>query len=368
MINSITVFILIVLFVAGTKCYPQESDNSISQVEIAGSQLLKLHSSIVNQDYNLYINIPRFFDDTTRTFPVIYLLDAQWDFTLLNAIYGEQYYDGFLPEAIIVGITWGGVNPDPDMLRRRDFTPTLDRQQPVGGGAEKFLSFIKNELIPFIDSKFRTKSGDRTLMGCSLGGLFTLYTLFNDTGLFNRYILTSPAIGWNNGVIFTYEKKYSEEGADIPVKVSMAVGGYENVNSFQSFVNNLKGKNCKGLELHSFVIDGIGHSGGKAEGFTRGLQFVFKRNSASLENSVLKKYTGTYENASRFQVTIRLEDNHLVYEVPGGGKMKLFASNKNDFYVIGQYLNIHFQNDYAGNTTGFKVETYGNTFSMRKVN
>ena len=107
---------------------------------------------------------------------------------MLNAIYGEQYYDGFLPEAIIVGITWGGVNPNPDILRRRDFTPTKEGNNPVGGDAGKFLSFIKNELIPFIDSKFKTKPRDRTLMGCSLGGLFTIYALFNETGLFNRYI------------------------------------------------------------------------------------------------------------------------------------------------------------------------------------
>ena len=365
--NFITVFILIILFVAGINCFSQESDDSIPEVEIAGTQLLKLHSSIVNQDYNLYINIPRFFDDTTRTFPVIYLLDAQWDFTLLNAIYGEQYYDGFLPEAIIVGITWGGVNPNPDILRRRDFTPTKEGNNPVGGGAGKFLSFIKNELIPFIDSKFKTKPGDRTLMGCSLGGLFTIYALFNETGLFNRYILTSPAIGWNNGVISTYEKKYSEEGADIPVKVSMAVGGYEDVNAFQKFVDNLKEKNYKGLDLNSFVIDGIGHSGGKAEGYTRGLQFVFSKGDVPVEPDTLKKYTGTYQIPTGFQAKIHLEDNHLSIEIPGNGNRILHASSESNFYIIGQYLKVHFRNDDEGNTTGLQVETYDNKFFMKKV-
>ena len=366
--NSIIILLLSILLLLGINCRAQSNNSSAPRVEIAGTQLLRIHSSIVNQDYDLYINIPRFFDDTSRTFPVIYLLDAQWDFTLLNAIYGEQYYDGFLPEAITVGITWGGINPNPDILRSRDFTPTKTMQSPISGGAEKFLLFINKELIPFIDSTFRTKPGDRTLMGSSLGGLFTLYTLFNEARLFNRYVLTSPAIRWNNGIISTYEKKYSEGGSDIPVKLSMAIGGYEDVNSFQSFVDNLKEKKYKGLDLNTFVIDGIGHSGAKAEGYTRGLQFVFKRTPVDIRTNILEKYTGTYHAAQGFKVNVRLDDNHLVAEIPGAGDVILYALNENEFYVIGLYLKVNFQINENGNTTGFEAESYSNKFTMKKIN
>jgi len=86
-------------------------------VEILGTQLRKIQSTIVGQDFDLLINLPRNYRDTTRPFPVIYLLDAQWDFPLLNAIFGEQYYDGFVPEIVTVGIAWGGRNPNYDSLR-----------------------------------------------------------------------------------------------------------------------------------------------------------------------------------------------------------------------------------------------------------
>ncbi len=357
----VSVFLLL-----GCNFYAQQSDDSIPEVKIAGTQLLQIHSSIVNQDYDLYINLPGNFD-TSQTYPVIYLLDAQWDFPLLNAIYGQEYYDGFIPAAIVVGITWGGVNPNPDILRSRDFTPTKTMQSPMGGGAEKFLSFIKTELIPFIDSKFRTIPGERTLMGSSLGGLFTLYTMFNETSLFNHYVLTSPAIGWDNAVISSYEKKYAEEGSEIPIRLYMAIGGYEDVNSFQKYADNLKEKNYKGLELQTFVLDGFGHSGGKAEGYSRALQYVFKIKPLILSDYILDQYVGTYEINPRVKINIIKEGNNLISEIPGGGRLKLNAESETDFFVIGQYLKAHFEKDKDGKVTGFQLEQYGGKQFIKKT-
>jgi len=353
-------------FMMGSNFYAQQSDDSIPEVKIAGTQLLQIHSSIVDQDYNLYINLPGNFE-ASKTYPVIYLLDAQWDFPLLNAIYGQEYFDGFIPAAIVVGITWGGVNPNPDILRARDFTPTKTMQSPMGGGAEKFLSFIKTELIPFIDSKFNTKPGERTLMGSSLGGLFTLYAMFNETSLFNHYVLTSPAIGWDRGIISSYEKKYAEEGSEIPVRLSMAVGGYEDVDSFQKFADNLKEKNYNGLALETFVLDGFGHSGGKAEGYSRGLQYVFKIKPLILSDYILDQYVGTYQINPLVKINVIKESNNLIGETPGGGRLKLNAESETDFFVIGQYLKAHFEKDKDGKVTGFQLEQYGGKQSVKKT-
>jgi hypothetical protein len=363
--NLIAILVLILITAIGNSLFAQENDVSIPQVEIAGTQLLKINSSIVNQEYNLYINLPRFFNDTSRTFPVIYLLDAQWDFPLLNAIYGEQYYDGFLPDAITIGITWGGENPNYDDLRRRDFTPTKIGQTLYSGGAEKFLAFIKEELIPFIDTEFRT-NGDRVLIGSSFGGLFTLYAMFNETELFNRYVLTSPATGWDNQVISSYEKKYSE-GSKIPVKLYMAIGGYEDVNAFQKFADNLKEKNYKGLELKTFVLDGIGHSGSKAEGYTRGLQFVFEKKPLMLNDEILEQYLGTYQINIELIIKISKEGKNLIAEIPGNQKMILYALNEKDFYVKGQYLFLHFNENESGKITGFQLRHFNGQEIFKKT-
>jgi len=59
--------------------YAQMKDASFvsPQLEIAGMQLLKITSSICNQEYVLYINLPRGYNDTTKTFPVLFLVNAQ---------------------------------------------------------------------------------------------------------------------------------------------------------------------------------------------------------------------------------------------------------------------------------------------------
>ena len=227
-----------------------DSLSSPPAVEIGGTQSLHFTSSIVGQEFDLYVNIPRDYQDTSKAFPVIYLLDGQWDFPLLNAIFGEQSYDGFIPGALVVGIAWGGKNPNYDMLRARDLTPSATKQAPTSGNAPKFLEFIKKELIPFVDARFRTKKDDRTLMGSSLGGLFTLYALFQETSLFNRYVLTSPAIGWDDGVIESYMKDYTPNKSQFPIKVFMAVGGLEgNERAFEKFADVLKAKKLEGLEI-----------------------------------------------------------------------------------------------------------------------
>jgi predicted alpha/beta superfamily hydrolase len=349
--------------------YSQMEKSSPPEVEIPGTQLLHITSSIMGQEYALYVNLPRYYDDTTRVFPVLYLLDAQWDFPLVNAVFGEQYYDGFVPEFITVGITWAGKNPNYDSLRAGDLTPTNIQQVPQSGKGAKFLSFIKEELVPFIDSEYRTKKDDRTLMGSSLGGLFTLYAMFNETELFNRYVLTSPALGWDTEVINTYEKAYAAQKSELPVKLFMAVGGYEGgVSSFQKFVDHLKARNYKGLDLQSRVLEGIGHSGSKAEGFARGLQAVFSRPSVEVSPDILKQYVGTYQLGPGPSIKISMENGQLILHAPDNSTLVLQAESEKDFYVKGVYLFIHFKKNDAGQVIGFHAKQFAGEMDLNRVN
>ncbi len=343
--------------------------SSPKQVEIAGTQVLHIKSVIVDQDYDLYINLPANYDnDKSKTYPVIYLLDAQWDFPLLNAIYGSQYYDGFIPGLIVVGITWGGKNPNPDLLRARDFTPTsISSQANLSGGAKKFISFIREELISFIDSKFRTTKNERTLMGSSLGGLFTLYALFNDTDLFNHYVLTSPAVSWDNGVLFNDEKSYAEKNSNLPVRVFMGIGEYEDPTYYQKFVDQVKSHNYTGLQFESKVLEGVGHSGGKAEGYPHGLQFVFAKPSLTLDDNILEQYAGEYEIMKGFNAKISVDNGKLVVQIPGQKKIVMNAESESDFYVTGYFLMLHFQKDTAGKVIGFQLEQYQSKRFVKKA-
>lgn len=337
-----------------------------SRVEIPNTQLLKITSSIVGQEYDLYVHLPRNYGSADQKHPVLYLLDAQWDFPLVTAIFGQQFYDGFLPGLVIVGITWGGKNPNHDSLRARDLTSTHVATLPHSGGAPQFLAFIKQELIPFVASKYRVTE-DRTLMGSSFGGLFTLYALFNETELFQRYILTSPALGWDNEGIYTFEKKWVEKKVQHPIKLFMAMGELEGVAGFQKFVDHLQARNYPGLSLQTRILENTGHSGTKAEGYTRGLQFVFAKPSLKLAPAILAQYLGAYRLNPEVEIQVSMENDRLVVLAPNNTKIMLHAETEKDFYVAGQYLFVHFKEDDTGKVAGFQLEQFSGKMFVTKI-
>jgi len=355
--------VILLIFLSGKDVFAQ----SFPEVKIAGSEVRKITSSIVKgQEYELQIMLPGGYANRDKKYPVLYLMDSQWDFPLLTALYGEQYYDGFIPEMIIVGVTWGGTRPNPDSLRARDYTPTKVNGSPQSGGADNFLSFIKNELFPFIETNYKADKNDRTLMGCSLGGLFSLYTLFTHADMFQRYVAASPAFGWDNEVLYQYEKKYFQNKSNAPAKLFMCLGGAEtSVPGFEKLTKQLNDRHYAALQMESRVLENTGHSGTKGEGFARGLQYVFKRPSLKLSAAVLNKFTGTYK-LEGMSVEIKEEQGGLVAYV-GGSRMVFYAASEKDFYSTAGFINVHFKEDEKGNVSGFQLDRYGSSEFVTKI-
>jgi predicted alpha/beta superfamily hydrolase len=338
------------------------------QVEIAGSQIKKFTSKIISgQQYVLQISLPSGYDKSNKKYPVVYLMDSQWDFPLLTALYGQQYYDGFIPELIIVGITWGGNHPNPDSLRARDYTPTNEKRLSQSGGADKFLSVMKDEVFPIIEDNYRINENDRTLVGCSLGGLFTMYTLFTHSAMFNRYVAASPAFMWDNNVLYKYEEQYHANASNPQAKIFMCVGGVEtSVPGFKKLTQFLNDRHYINLQIESKVLENTGHSGTKGEGYARGLQFVFKRDSLQLSSAVLNKYIGNYKMNDGTMIAIKNEDNNLVASAMNNN-LKLIAASETDFYITSSFLKIHFIKDDKGNVSGFQLDHYGSSVFASKI-
>lgn len=338
----------------------------IQRVEIPGSQLRTITSSVVpGQEYVLHISLPRGYESANKEYPVVYLMDSQWDFPLLTALYGEQYYDGFVPELIIVGVTWGGINPNHDSLRARDYTPANERSLPQSGGAANFLSFMKKELFPFIEANYKADANDRALVGCSFGGLFTLFALFTEPGLFQRYIAASPAFGWDAEGIYQYEKAYFDKKPAAPARLYMTMGGVERaVPGYNKLVKHLADRNYTNLQVKATVLENTGHSGTKGEGYTRGLQYVYERPSLKLADAVLDKYKGVYQLGNR-TVEIKKEEGQLALYFGNNNKYILYAASETDFYSTSEYLNARFKMD-NGSVEGFQLEQFGGSQFIAK--
>lgn len=344
------------------------ADAAGPEVQIPGTETRTLYSEIVGQEYRLQISLPPGYRDSGQRSPLVYLLDAQWDFPLVHAIIGEQYYDGFVPGLILVGLTWGGENPNPDVLRRRDFTPTEEAGAGDSGGGNNFLSFFEQELIPYIDKHYRT-SQNRTLMGSSLGGLFTLYALFTRPDLFDNFIATSPATPWDNGVIYSFEKGFSTRSAQHPSRLFIAASELEELyQPVMKLVDTLRSRDYPGLSWTSHVVTGSGHSGVKPDGNTRGLQFAFKRPDLALTGEDLKPYLGTYQSkGGAAEVRVSIQDGKLLVYSPFDGQSWIMkAQNKTHFYHEGAFLNVRMLLDDSGQVTGCVVQTFGNSEAFRK--
>jgi predicted alpha/beta superfamily hydrolase len=250
-------------------------------VAIPGSEVREMKSTSTGRSYDLYIHKPADFDQNKgKKYPVLYLLDGQWDFKLLDSVVGGLVYDKFMPDIVIVGITYSGDHPDYDALRAMDYTPSPRRDAEGNtrgtGEGPKFLKFLESELIPFMEANYRGDPARRILGGHSLGGLFTLYAMFSDPSLFWGYLCGSPAIPWGQDFVVKQEAAFAAKREDLPVRLFLAVGGAEElVTPDVRFIKTLSARRYDGLHWDARVIEGERHSGVKPEFYNRGLRFLF---------------------------------------------------------------------------------------------
>jgi pimeloyl-ACP methyl ester carboxylesterase len=235
------------------------------------------------------------------------------------------------------------------------------------GGADKFLSFMKNELFPFIETNYKADATNRTLMGCSLGGLITLYALFTQPELFTGYAAASPAIGWDREVMYKYEKEFAKKKLAHPVRVYMTIGDVERSRTaHEKFAANMTSKNYTSVSLVSKVLENTGHSGTKSETYSRGLQYIFERPKLNLDTPILNKYVGMYESVNGNKIEVKNENGNLSLYFSATNKYVLFAASENDFYSLAEFFNLQFKINTDG-VEGFQLNRYGSSQFIKKT-
>ncbi|EDP70388.1 hypothetical protein FBALC1_06513 [Flavobacteriales bacterium ALC-1] len=205
--------LIIVLCFLAFKAYSQENIKAIEKTPVIIGESVTFHSKILNQDRTLNIYLPQGYSaDSTKIYPVIYLLDGSVDedFIHISGLvqFGSFSWINMISETIVVGIS--------NIDRKRDFTfpTTIERDKkdfPTTGESEKFINFIENELQPYIESQYIVND-IKTIIGQSLGGLLVTEILFKKPDLFDNYIIISPSLWWDNQSLLKLEpKSYSSE-------------------------------------------------------------------------------------------------------------------------------------------------------------
>ena len=163
-----------------------------------------LHSQLLGEDRPLLIYLPESYADSPTTrYPVLYVLDGESHFLHVAGTVEFLARRGRIPEMIVVAVPntrdrGHDLTPTPSKTERVDDGRLLIEAAPTAGGADTFLRFFNEELIPTVDARYRTHPY-RVLMGHSFGALFAVHALVHKPESFQAYLAISPSLQWNSG-------------------------------------------------------------------------------------------------------------------------------------------------------------------------
>lgn len=245
----------------------------------------KIVSRQLKEERSIWIHLPENYHDKraiNHHYPVIYVLDAELNFLTVTGVQAALHRGGRSrkPDAIIVGIE----NTD----RTRDLTPTpavSERGHATltnSGGGERFVSFLEKELLPLVDSQFRT-SKRRVLIGHSFGGLTTINIFLKHTQLFSDYLAIDPSLWWDDSKLLTEAKEILQRSQFDHVGLFVASAGMEkNINPNHekrlSLPDMLKETTQPTLRWHYRRFDEENHGSVVLPALFYGLRFRYQDN------------------------------------------------------------------------------------------
>jgi predicted alpha/beta superfamily hydrolase len=264
---------------------------STEQASLPGTETHALYAKTNGQAYRIFVSLPDSYNkgDTVR-YPVLYLLDGNPFFSLLQSMQRFFVTGEEVPEMIIVGIGYpvkGVMESMP--YRTLDYTPTRDTafdnmltkelEMPItSGGAIAFLKTLKHDIFPLIEQRYKT-AGGRGFAGHSFGALFGTYVLFHEPGLFSKYLLSSISMPWDNGEMLQEEQQYYNAGnRSLAVQVFMSVGSREEFGMqplMHRLAASMRMHNYRGLVLSEHVLENETHTSAVTTSLNQGLRWLY---------------------------------------------------------------------------------------------
>ena len=257
---------------------------------LADTEVRTLTSSAVSgYEYGIWVALPSGYSESSERYPVLYFLDASNQFGIVVQTYRLLRAFNEVPPLVIVGIAH-----TKDFLsdRGRDFMPTsLTQEQvrekygngmagflPKTGGASAFLRFVRDEAIPFVEREYRVDPSVRGLFGHSAGGLFAAYALFNEPTLFNRVLIASSAVWWDDYEVMEDEERYARDHDQLEARVLATVGSNEGdliVGAWKALRDRLSSRGYRGMNFTALMFEGESHVSVPPVTYSKALRILF---------------------------------------------------------------------------------------------
>jgi predicted alpha/beta superfamily hydrolase len=213
-------------------------------------------SKFVGDSIKVDVSLPASYNNSHgKNFPIVYMTDGYWRTAEHDSIH-QMSDNKEIPEVVVVGIGYPN-DYDFNSIRVRDLVEK----------SSIFFQCIKEEVIPFVENKFRIDAANRTLWGSSYGGHFLIYAFtehIKQGGLFKNYICASAALNppHPHADLLNGEKLLWENSKNLPVNLYETVGGLETadfINSYSSIVNAIKAHDYKNFHFEYEVIPNTDH-------------------------------------------------------------------------------------------------------------
>lgn len=270
---------------AGTPARRNESNAAtpLDYLPALKGDYFKYDSTAVGRPFHIYVAFPeRYAENPEARYPVVYLLDGDSLFPIHATYHWFLHYDEGVPQAIVVGIAYGSFDPAINK-RGYDFSAPAADASSEQGGAPAFHDFLKKELIPEIDRRYRTDPDRRVLFGQSRGGYMVLYSAFTDPDLFWGRIASNPAFDPGRERFFSKPVSPTKEDLGLIVTSSEHDGPEGRRNALDWF-RRWDGRTDASWQLKTHTIDGGTHAADITNSYRAGMVWLFGR-GATLERS-----------------------------------------------------------------------------------
>lgn len=196
------------------------------------TEVHRLHSRVLQRDYELYLALPPPGRPGTR-YPMLFVTDAPVAFPVIHAMARRLGHEG--PQAqqmVLVGLSYA-LGDSPTVSRNRDYTPRQRASSAQDsslryGEAEAYVRFLREEVLPYLEAQVpQADPGRRYFAGHSYGGLFGAHVLLHHPDLFQRYILSSPSLWFDQGLVLREAEQLVARRSTLKAQVLLMAGAKE---------------------------------------------------------------------------------------------------------------------------------------------
>jgi predicted alpha/beta superfamily hydrolase len=256
-------------------------------VNLKNTEEFSIQSKFVKEEnYTIQVGLPADYLNSQRNYPVVIVLDGDKFFGIAKGFTDILAWGNEIQKVITIGIAYNTNDKEWWEKRTRDFTNCPDtingKNFPKNmGGADNFAKFIKAELFPAIQTKYRANIDSTAIIGMSFGAMFCTYILFTQPDLFYKYIIVAPSLIWCEKNILKLENSFSKINKKLDKMVYLPYGLNDNkkwiIEPTNELMDQIQKHNYEGLKIKFKTFEDETHIAVIGPAMINGFKYIFAK-------------------------------------------------------------------------------------------